>query len=177
MRVLWSGLILLCFLLSNAEATVVSPLPHPKIAAGQVGGGIRNHCSDSALSLKSSVVHIQSLMRDSYQTKTFEKEFTRHLAIKTKCALEVMLSVLGSDFRMSTLNSKNGEKLQGALQRLRNDYEVLAPAHPTAKAMLILIDHIRAEALRAEAEADYLTLREYFSERMAELEALSGSSI
>lgn len=171
MRVLWSGLILLSFLLSNAEASADSPLPFPKIMAGQIGGGIRNHCSDSALSLKGKVVEILSLMRDKSQAQNLQRQFNLHLMTKTKCALEIMFSVLGPDFRLETLASAHGEKIQGAFQRIRNDYAVMAETHPTAKAMLIFVDHIRAEADRAKTEGSAQTLQDYFNSRMAELQA------
>ncbi len=175
MRALWSGLILLGVLLPQAEAAILPRDGHPKIEASRIGTGIQARCSDGAMGLRPAARRLQILRNQAGANPVddsflLEKEFSGHLLAKTKCVNAILIDVLGPEFRMQNLVSDQGRLIWNTLERLRNDSDALKESHPTAKAMVILIDNIRATAHRAEADMDYMTLGGYASERVRDLE-------
>ncbi len=152
---------------------------YPRTTAGVIGNEIRTQCTDSNLGLVGSVKTITAIRQnldgrqrmgdDVTESLIAEREREKIRLAKTRCVIRALTGSLGADFKLHNLSSDESRYLRGMFQRLRNDYEAFV-LHPSARAMVQIIDDLKLAATEAEADADYLTIAEYGSQQVKELE-------
>lgn len=172
MRALWSGLILLGFLLPKAEAAIPSGDSGARVAAMRIVNSLRSRCSDGVLQIRPLVRRVQDLrmsatgdsVADGFRV---EKEFSTLLLSKTRCSLDVMAEVLGREYRMVLLSDG---PLKSELSRMKDDHQAIQESNPSAKAMVMLLNDLDLAVARAVADEDYMTLGGYAVQRVREVE-------